>query len=47
MNEKKKKDTKKLLEQSRKAKQPRSNALERKLGKQKNRAKFGKVNFSG
>lgn len=48
MSEQKKVDTKALLEQSRKAKQtPKSKTLEKKLGKQKNGAKFGKVNFNG
>lgn len=48
MSEKKKIDTKALLEQSRKArKKTQSKAMERKLGKGKNNAKFNKVNFSG
>lgn len=48
MSEKKKLDTKALLEQSRAAKaKPQSKAMEKKLGKQKNSAKFGKVNFNG
>lgn len=48
MSDKKKVDTKALLEQSRQAKQnQKSKALEKKLGKQKNGAKFGKVNFNG
>lgn len=41
-------DTKALLEKSRQAKKkPQSKALERKLGKRKNNAKFDKVNFNG
>ena len=44
MSEKKKLDTKALLERSRKAK---SKALQKTLGKQKNNAKFSKVNFNG
>lgn len=48
MSEKKTVDTKALLEKSRKAKEkPHSKALDKKLGKQKNGAKFGKVNFNG
>lgn len=48
MSEKKKVDSKALLAQSRMAKQkPQSKALEKKLGKKKNNAKFGKVNFNG
>lgn len=48
MSEQKKVDTKALLEKSRAAKQkPQSKALEKKLGKVKNSAKFGKVNFNG
>lgn len=48
MSEKKKVDTKAILERSRKAKQgPQSKALEKKLGKKKNNARFGKVNFNG
>lgn len=45
--QKKKEDIKKRLEQSHKAKQPHSKMLDKKLGKMKNGAKFGKVNFSG
>lgn len=48
MSEKKKLDTKALLEKSRAAKtQPRSKAFDKKLGKKKNSDKFGKVNFNG
>lgn len=48
MSEKKKVDTKAILERSRKAKQnSQSKALEKKLGKKKNNARFGKVNFNG
>ena len=48
MSEKKKVDTKAILERSRQAKnKPASKMLEKKLGKKKNSAKFGKVNFNG
>lgn len=48
MSEKKKVDTAALLARSRKAKEkPQSKMLEKKLGKKKNNAKFGKVNFNG
>lgn len=48
MSEKKKIDTKALLEQSRQAKnKPMTKAMNKKLGKGKNNAKFNKVNFSG
>lgn len=48
MSEKKKIDTKALLEQSRKAKEkPHTKAMDIKLGKSKKNAKFNKVNFSG
>lgn len=48
MTEQKKKRSMELLERSRSAKKkPHSKALERKLGKGKNNAKFDKVNFSG
>lgn len=45
--QKKKEEVQKRLEQSRKAKQPHSKMLDKKLGKMKNGAKFGKVNFNG
>lgn len=48
MSEKKKIDTKAILEQSRKSKEkPHSKAMDRKLGKSKKNAKFNKVNFNG
>lgn len=48
MSEKQTKDRKALLAAVRQAKRkPHSQALERKLGKQKNGAKFDKVNFNG
>lgn len=48
MKDTKKFDTKALLEKSRKAKsKPQSKTLAKKLGKQKNNAKFNKVNFNG
>lgn len=48
MSEKKKLDTKALLEKSRSVKQkPQGSLLERKLKNKKNGAKFGKVNFKG
>ncbi|MEG0360252.1 MAG: hypothetical protein RSC10_07175 [Longicatena sp.] len=48
MSEKKKIDTMAILERSKKAKEkPRSKALDKKLGKGKNKAKFNKVNFNG
>lgn len=48
MSEKKKVDTKALLERSRKAKmKTQSKELQKTLGKQKNNAKFSKVNFNG
>ena len=48
MSEKKKLDTKALLERSRKAKsKTQRKALQKTLGKQKNNAKFSKVNFNG
>lgn len=48
MSEKKKVDTKALLEKSRAAKAtPQSKAMQKKLGKAKNGAKFNKVNFNG
>lgn len=48
MSEKKKADTKALLEKSRMAKQkPQGAMLERKLKNKKSGAKFGKVNFNG
>lgn len=48
MCEKKKRSTKELLEQSRRAKcAPQTKAMKKILGKQKNNAKFGKVNFNG
>ena len=48
MSEKKKLDTKALLEKSRSVKQkPQGSLLERKLKNKKNGAKFGKVNFNG
>lgn len=44
----KKKSREELLNRVRQAKkQPRSKALDRKLGKGKNNAKFDKVNFNG
>ena len=47
MNEKKL-NTKELLEKAKAAKaKPQSKALDKKLGKAKNGAKFGKVNFNG
>ena len=48
MSEKKKVDTKALLEKSRNAKQaPQGSLLKHKLRNKKNGAKFGKVNFNG
>lgn len=47
MSEKKQKNIQEIIERSRKAKQPHTKMLDKKLGKQKSSAKFNKVNFNG